>query len=121
MGGQEEVAGGDDTNDAAKQIKQLFIVSGRDNKTIIETIRTEEEKKDFIKRSKLKRRRRIKSEPSRQVSTTGNPGRKIHLRGGIQNVKDKKKMSKKKKVEEPENILSPEEWLEKFYSKSRLK
>ena len=73
--GQDKVVGGDDAdndNSAAKPIKKLFIVSSRDNRTIIETIHTEEEKRNFIERAR-KKRRRIKLVPSKEVSDKGNP------------------------------------------------
>ena len=71
--GQDKVVGGDDIDNdkgAAKPIKKLIIVSSKDNKTIIETIQTEEEKRNYIERSRIKRKR-IKLEPSRKVMVKG--------------------------------------------------
>ena len=47
----------DDSTIAVKPTKKIFIVSSVDNKTIIETIETEEDKQEFIKRSRIKKKR----------------------------------------------------------------
>ena len=50
----------DDLIIAFKPTKKIFIVSSVDNKTIIETIETEEDKQEFIKRSREKKETQIK-------------------------------------------------------------
>merc|ERR1719233_1308839 len=120
--GQDKVVGGDDIDNdkgAAKPIKKLIIVSSKDNKTIIETIQTEEEKRNYIERSRIKRKR-IKLEPSRKVMVKGNGDllgndRKNKMKIGSKEIK---KRRKDKKVEEN---LTPEEWLDRFYKKGSLK
>ena len=75
--GREVGTNGEDEDDstfAAEPIKKLFIVSSSDNKTIIETIETEEERKDFIKRSRIKRRRL----QSRPAISPGREGKHLH-------------------------------------------
>ena len=53
----------DDSTISVEPTKKIFIVSSVDNRTIIETIETEEDKKEYIKRSRVKRKR-LRSKPS---------------------------------------------------------
>ena len=54
---QRQAGGENESTSSVHPTKKIFIVSNVDNKTIIDTIETEEDKTEYIRKARMKKRR----------------------------------------------------------------